>query len=87
MVGRFSRLEAIILSKTFQQPTGQLVFQQITMPVFPKSQPPTGGIGIGITVFPTFRVFQKHPLLVNMAVVINKHKIHEKSIDLLKENL
>ena len=38
-------------------------------------------------VFSTFRIFQKHPILVNMAVVINKHKIQEKSIDLLKESL
>ena len=37
--------------------------------------------------FPTFRIYQKHPLPVNMAVVINKHKIREKSIDLLKESL
>ena len=44
-------------------------------------------IPVRITVFPTFRIYQKNPLLVNMAVVINKHKIREKSIDLLKESL
>ena len=44
-------------------------------------------IPVRITVFSTFRIFQKHPLPVNMAVVINKHKIREKSIDLLKESL
>ena len=44
-------------------------------------------IPVRITVFPTFRIYQKHPLPVNMAVVINKHKIREKSIDLLKESL
>ena len=44
-------------------------------------------IPVRIMVFSTFRIFQKHPILVNMAVVINKHKIQEKSIDLLKESL
>ena len=45
-------------------------------------------IPVRITVFSTFRIFQKHPLPVNMAVVINKHKIREKFIDLLlKESL
>ena len=44
-------------------------------------------IPVRITVFPTFRIFQKHPLPVNMAVVINKHKIREKSINLSKESL
>ena len=44
-------------------------------------------IPVRIRVFSTFRIFQKHPLPVNMAVVINKHKIREKSIDLLKESL
>ena len=40
-----------------------------------------------MTVFPTFKIFQKHPLPVNMAVVTNKLKICQKSIDLLKERL
>ena len=44
-------------------------------------------IPVRITVFPTFRIFQKHPRPVNMAVVINKHKIREKSINLSKESL
>ena len=44
-------------------------------------------IPVRITVFPTFRIFQKHPLPVNMAVVTNKHKIREKSINLSKESL
>ena len=44
-------------------------------------------IPVRITVFPTFRIYQKYPLQVNMAVVINKHKICEKSIDLLKESV
>ena len=41
---------------------------------------------VRITVFPTFRVHQKHSLPVNMAVVINEPKIRDKSIDLLKES-
>ena len=44
-------------------------------------------IPVRIMVFPTFRIYQKHPLPVNMAAVINKHKSSEKSIDLLKESL
>ena len=44
-------------------------------------------IPVRITVFPTFRVNPKNPLLVNMAVVTNKHKIRQKSIVLLKESL
>ena len=44
-------------------------------------------IPVRITVFPAFRIYQKNPLPVNMAVVINKQKIHEKSMDLLKESL
>ena len=44
-------------------------------------------IPVRITVFPTFRIYQKHPLPVNTAVVINKHKIRKKSIDLLKGSL
>ena len=44
-------------------------------------------IPVRITVVPTFRIYQKHPLPVNMAVVTNKHKIREKSIDLLKGSL
>ena len=42
---------------------------------------------VRITVFPTISIHQKHPLPVNMAVVINKHKIRDKSLDLLKESL
>ena len=37
-------------------------------------------------VFPTYRSYQKHPLPVNMAVVVNKLKIREKSVNLLKES-
>ena len=40
-----------------------------------------------ITVFPTFSTHKKHSLPVNMAVVINKHKIRDKSLDLLKKSL
>ena len=36
---RFSRLEAMLLAKTFQQPTSQSVFQQVTMPVSPLKHP------------------------------------------------
>ena len=42
---------------------------------------------IRIMVFPTFSIYQKHPPLVNMEAVINKPKIHDKSIDSLKESL
>ena len=42
---------------------------------------------VRITVFPTFSTHQKHSLPVNMAVVINKHKIRDKSLDLLKQSL
>ena len=38
-------------------------------------------------VFPTFGTHKKHSLPVNMAVVINKHKIRDKSLDLLKKSL
>ena len=37
-------------------------------------------------VFLTYRIYQKHPLPVNMAVVINEPKIRVKSINLLKES-
>ena len=42
MSKRFSRLEAMLLAKTFQQPTGQPDFQQVTIPVLPVKQPPAG---------------------------------------------
>ena len=42
---------------------------------------------VRITVFPTISMHQKHPLPVNMAVVINKHKICDKCLDLLKKSL
>ena len=44
-------------------------------------------IPVRITVFPRISIHQRHPLPVNMAVVINKHKIRDKSLDLLKETL
>ena len=42
---------------------------------------------VRITGFPTIGIHQKHPFPVKMAVVINKHKICDKSLDLLKESL
>ena len=44
-------------------------------------------IPVRITVFPTFSTHKKHSLPVNMAVVINKHKIRDKSVDFLKKSL
>ena len=35
---------------------------------------------------PTFRIYRKHPLPVNMAVDINKLEMHDKSVDLLSKN-
>ena len=37
---RFSRLEAMLLEKTFQQHSSQPGFQQVSMPVSPLKQPP-----------------------------------------------
>ena len=34
----------------------------------------------------TFRIYQKYPLPVNMAVDINKVEIHDKSVNLLSKN-
>ena len=42
---------------------------------------------VKITMFLTFRIYRKHPLPVNMEVVINKPQIHDKSINLIKEKL
>ena len=35
---------------------------------------------------PTFRIYRKHPLPVNMAVDINKLEIQDKTVSLLSKN-
>ena len=37
-------------------------------------------------VFQKFRLYQKYPLSVNMAVYINKLETHGKSVNLLSKN-
>ena len=41
---------------------------------------------VGITVFPTFRIYWKHPLPVNIAVDLNKLEIQDKTVSLLSKN-
>ena len=41
---------------------------------------------VKINSVPTFRIYQKDPLPVNMAVHINKLEMHDKSVDLLSKN-
>ena len=38
-------------------------------------------------MFPTFRIYQKNPLPINMVVDINKPEIRDKSVDLSKGSL